>query len=513
MDAKTEMLLTNKADELLRTEKIYCHNLQLLVDHYYMPLLSRSNTDEKLLDPSQINTVFSNIETIRTAALQLLQELTRCIEQERSWRLGSIFCNLGRALQSYSQFMSNFGKASACLHEMSTTSKDFAEWLHETSLEVKASTGNARDIGKNIRDLLIKPLQVAWAANLRQRISLLLLNFLLCSCALQRVPRYELMLREMQSVLSKNGTPDAEVQQAIELVHEVAAYNNTVIKEEEDRQRLYEVQAKLPTHDIVNVDRRCIKIGDLQMIGHKKRKPYKLILLNDALLTVTALSRSQYKLHHTIELADPAVNFSLRTEEHTNNIAICAVSKVKSFLACCNTPTETKEWFQILTQTQQALLSSSSLDRNGGNQIAYDPAIKRPIWTPDAALQYCELCRLQFTWANRRHHCRVCGKLVCSTCSPHRANLGSDKAERVCTTCELVKQDGGSYHVAADASHREKLSDSAQSLAQTQTLDAIRMCGFLEKKGGTGKNDDKQRVGVFGRRNWKKRWSVCTSGQ
>ena len=51
----------------------------------------------------------------------------------------------------------------------------------------------------------------------------------------------------------------------------------------------------------------------------------------------------------------------------------------------------------------------------------------------------CLLCFEAFTkYQNRRHHCRACGNLVCSSCSPHRSlveDLESLGRLRVCNEC------------------------------------------------------------------------------
>jgi FYVE, RhoGEF and PH domain containing 5/6 len=39
------------------------------------------------------------------------------------------------------------------------------------------------------------------------------------------------------------------------------------------------------------------------------------------------------------------------------------------------------------------------------------------IWVPDARTENCMRCQRPFGWRRRRHHCRLCGRCVCSACS------------------------------------------------------------------------------------------------
>lgn len=39
------------------------------------------------------------------------------------------------------------------------------------------------------------------------------------------------------------------------------------------------------------------------------------------------------------------------------------------------------------------------------------------IWIPDGKTTSCMRCGRMFGWRRRRHHCRLCGRCVCSTCS------------------------------------------------------------------------------------------------
>ncbi|KAI9728503.1 MAG: hypothetical protein M1834_007641 [Cirrosporium novae-zelandiae] len=55
------------------------------------------------------------------------------------------------------------------------------------------------------------------------------------------------------------------------------------------------------------------------------------------------------------------------------------------------------------------------------NNNAYD--IVLPRWQPDNEVSSCPICGVQFTFFNRKHHCRKCGRVVCGNCSPHRITI------------------------------------------------------------------------------------------
>jgi hypothetical protein len=73
-------------------------------------------------------------------------------------------------------------------------------------------------------------------------------------------------------------------------------------------------------------------------------------------------------------------------------------------------------------------------------------------WEPDADAPACRGCSAPFAVYRRRHHCRACGRVFCSSCaSKFRAlpGLGVERV-RVCTPCD-AKQEQEAVQMHVDA--------------------------------------------------------------
>ncbi|CAN1146675.1 1-phosphatidylinositol-3-phosphate 5-kinase FAB1B [Linum perenne] len=74
-----------------------------------------------------------------------------------------------------------------------------------------------------------------------------------------------------------------------------------------------------------------------------------------------------------------------------------------------------------------------------------DPTdLSRDFWMPDQSCRVCYECDSQFTVFNRRHHCRVCGRIFCAKCTSNAVLHPSEKPKthyedkervRVCNYC------------------------------------------------------------------------------
>lgn len=81
-----------------------------------------------------------------------------------------------------------------------------------------------------------------------------------------------------------------------------------------------------------------------------------------------------------------------------------------------------------------------------GDQQGYVLAWTRPDvagrsndhWVKDSHVASCMECKVRFTFSERRHHCRKCGRVVCNTCSSFESaipNLSIHRPVRVCKQC------------------------------------------------------------------------------
>ncbi|KAL3634382.1 hypothetical protein CASFOL_021436 [Castilleja foliolosa] len=68
------------------------------------------------------------------------------------------------------------------------------------------------------------------------------------------------------------------------------------------------------------------------------------------------------------------------------------------------------------------------------------PSLRGNSWVVDAS--HCQGCSSQFTFINRKHHCRRCGGIFCGSCSQQRMVLRGqgDSPVRICEPCKKLEE-------------------------------------------------------------------------
>jgi len=190
--------------------------------------------------------------------------------------------------------------------------------------------------------------------------------------------------------------------------------------------------------------RKVLKQGKLCKVGRKKEVVYQFVLFDDLLIygSVISLGNKQYKLHNALLLenmstgavvsdgnpSDILLNMNVEAIGSAA-IALLATSSVsslsfnifmqgdKSFRVKSLSSHELCTWWMLLSKAVAGTVHNNHLEYN-------------PVWQPDKSSTKCTLCCIDFSSTRRRHHCRVCGMLVCDSCSPQRVSRIANVQER-----------------------------------------------------------------------------------
>uniref|UniRef100_A0A3P9NXU7 Zinc finger FYVE domain-containing protein 26 n=1 Tax=Poecilia reticulata TaxID=8081 RepID=A0A3P9NXU7_POERE len=147
-----------------------------------------------------------------------------------------------------------------------------------------------------------------------------------------------------------------------------------------------------------------------------------------------------------VDYASKALDFSCAPKERSRSDSV--ISLQDSLLQCPAHELSTQSFSSTPTHTSSANSSDKEKDRVSSERRRRLPAKFRPPdqpparkdWVPDTQHDLCMVCRRErFTMFNRRHHCRRCGRLVCSACSERKMLLDGCPGEevRVCDQCYL----------------------------------------------------------------------------
>lgn len=106
--------------------------------------------------------------------------------------------------------------------------------------------------------------------------------------------------------------------------------------------------------------------------------------------------------------------------------------------------------------------------------------MSRDFWMPDESCRVCYECDSQFTIFNRRHHCRLCGRVFCAKCTantvpalPDEPKSGREDGDRirVCNYCfkQWKQQSASGSNMMFASSPGLSPSPSSSSLVSTQS--------------------------------------------
>ena len=176
---------------------------------------------------------------------------------------------------------------------------------------------------------------------------------------------------------------------------------------------------------ILRPGRRLLFKGECVKFSRKKQDIRIILLFSDGIFIGSNLTNNKIKKINFLENGDYEIVEVDDQFPFINSIDIR--TKEKSFRSNLDT-----------FEKKQNLINSFNFARTFSKSKWTD--LKReffaPVWVPDESVHDCMICKTKFSLFLRRHHCRVCGDCICSSCSQKIPLARSNgKPELVCTKC------------------------------------------------------------------------------
>ncbi|KAL3275149.1 hypothetical protein HHI36_019918 [Cryptolaemus montrouzieri] len=237
----------NAVFEVIVTEKNYVQQL-CIIKNYFM----RPAKEKKLLNNVDFEILFGNIPTIYMVNEALLKELYK-----GSLNVANAFLKIAPYFKLYSSYALEFKNALSLLQKLRIKNPDFYSFIEkqETRPEVQ----------NKLSALLIAPIQ--------------------------RIPRYRLLLQQLHELSSPSDPDYQSILESLTKVELAAEHINKVIQDQENTQRLLEVQRCLKNGvpSIITPGRVLLKEGILLQFDGKTgpSEKFYVVLLSDIILFCT----------------------------------------------------------------------------------------------------------------------------------------------------------------------------------------------------------------------------------
>ena len=92
---------------------------------------------------------------------------------------------------------------------------------------------------------------------------------------------------------------------------------------------------------------------------------------------------------------------------------------------------------RLTKQLTSSPFSSPILPKKVLKLLGHDSSASVVEWVPDESESKCQRCKSDFTLLFRKHHCRLCGSIICSNCS-RNLEIFEEITVRVCKQCDYL---------------------------------------------------------------------------
>lgn len=384
------------AEELLATEKKYV-NILHLIDQVFQFRVDQENRAHPMFPPETVQHMFSNIKSIYKFHNDFL--LPQLEERMESWdknpRIGDIMKNFAPFLKMYTEYVKNFDYAMNLINNLQTKVPRFAAITNEIQ--------KLEECGKlTLSHHMLSPIQ--------------------------RLPRYELLIKDYLKNLSKDNPDYEDTKKALELVSTAANHTNEAMKKIDKFKKLLEIQESIyDSTDLVSATRELVKEGRIVKISarsgdHQERH---LFLFSDILLlcSLRLIPGPMYRLRakFLVENLQVIEGDNLET---ANTFYIRDDNKNVELYT--HSAADKAAWLDALFETMHEIMRRKASLKTGEEKSTL-------VKTDD--VNRCMVCETLFSVMKRKHNCRSCGIIVCSKCSNQKLLFEDNKNMRVCRLC------------------------------------------------------------------------------
>uniref|UniRef100_A0A7N4NU86 FYVE, RhoGEF and PH domain containing 4 n=1 Tax=Sarcophilus harrisii TaxID=9305 RepID=A0A7N4NU86_SARHA len=414
-----EQKLHKIATELLLTERAYVNRLDLLDKIFYCKLLEEANRGS--FPTEMVNKIFSNISSINAFHSKfLLPELEKRMQEwETTPRIGDILQKLAPFLKMYGEYVKGFDNAMELVKTMTDRIAQFKSVIEE--IQKQKICGSL-----TLQHHMLEPVQ--------------------------RIPRYELLLKDYLKKLPPDSLDWNDAKKSLEIISTAASHSNSAIRKMDKLKKLLEVYEMLgEEEDIVNPSNELIREGQILKLAARNTSAQErhLFLFNNMLLYCVpkfSLVGSKFSVRTRVGIDGMKV-VETHNEEYPHTFQISGKERTLELQA--SSEQDKEEWIKALQNTIEAFHQRHETFRNAiakDNDMHLEVSTaelgkRAPRWIRDNEVTMCMKCKESFNaLTRRRHHCRACGHVVCWKCSDYKAQLEYDggKWNKVCKDCYQI---------------------------------------------------------------------------
>uniref|UniRef100_A0A8D3D9R5 Uncharacterized protein n=1 Tax=Scophthalmus maximus TaxID=52904 RepID=A0A8D3D9R5_SCOMX len=411
-EENTEQKLYKIANELLQTERAYVARLHLLDQVFCSRLTEEAGRGS--FPAEVIKNIFSNISSIYSFHSQfLLPDLETCIAH---WcarpGLGNVLLQHAPFLRMYADYVRNFDQAVEMVRTWTERSSAFRNIIQD--IQSQEACGSL-----TLQHHMLEPVQ--------------------------RVPRYEMLLRDYLKKLPEDN-PDYEfARKSLQTISMAATHSNTAIHKAESRKRLLEIYEMVGEEEVVNPTNELLREGRLLKLAARNTSAMErhLFLFNNFLLCCTpkfSLVGQRFTVRCRIGVDGMQVH-QTTNEDHPYTFQVSGKEKTLELQA--SSEQDQDEWIKVIQEAVDVFQKKNETFKLASKELnieepAEELGRRAPRWIRDNAVTVCMKCQEPFNaLTRRRHHCRACGCVVCGKCSDNKVALEYDgnKLNKVCKPC------------------------------------------------------------------------------